>query len=295
MVLESRTKYSSSENFRDIFIETITPGVIERINFIQWDTIFTKSEKYNIFFNFFSQIEVTSKKECVSQLADALMSADVAMDFIKSAFELLGHTGKNYVSNEDYIDFKLFSKAVKDETSMMYISEVLFDLGLFQVLKLNIEDYFIGVQVGLETHRRKNGGGEAFSIIVNSELHKLIESLKNKGMQVELTSEETIYFNDGVTSKRLDFCLRCNGKVVGIEINFYTSPGSKPTEIKRSYGHINKELEQVGALLVWVTDGIGYSQMKKSLKEAVDIHKNTYNLNMFKKSFEDDVIDYFKS
>lgn len=74
-------------------------------------------------------------------------------------------------------------------------------------------------------------------------------------------------------------------KTLGIEVNFYTAAGSKPTEIKRSYGHVDKELEKVDTALVWITDGVGYKEMKKSLKEAVDIHKNTYNLNMMKESF----------
>lgn len=294
MILQSRNNYASSEDFRDKFLETVTPGVIKREDFIQWNTIFEKTKKYKKFFDFFRQIDFGNKEHYIKQIADALMSADVAIDFIDAAFELLGHTGKNYVSNQDYIDFKSFSEYEKDEHQMYYIAGVLVDLGLCNVLNLEIDDYFTGVQVGLETHRRKNVGGTAFSFVINNELESIIKKIKmDKGCDILLTKEEVIYYIDGKTSKTLDFCLKYKDKTLGVEVNFYTASGSKPTEIKRSYGHVNNELEKVGAALAWITDGIGYKEMKKSLKEAVDIHKNTYNLNMMKESFEQDIIIFF--
>jgi len=294
MILKSRQNYTTSEEFRDKFIETLTPGVIKCADFIQWDTIFKKTEKYNLLFDFFRQLNAKTKEEYIKQIADALMSADRVSDIINASFELLGHTGKTYVSNEDYIDFKSFDKIKKDEKGMLYISTLLVGLGICNILNLEIDDYFVGIQVGLETHRRKNVGGTAFSAIVHKELSEMVERLNSRGSDIKLIKEEDIYFSDGRTSKTLDFCLHSNNKTIGIEVNFYTASGSKPTEIKRSYGHINKELEKVGATLVWITDGIGYKDMKNSLKEARDIHKNTYNLNMMKESFESDVIDYFK-
>ena len=36
MVLKSRGEYKNSEDFRDSFLQTLTPGVIKRSNFIQW-------------------------------------------------------------------------------------------------------------------------------------------------------------------------------------------------------------------------------------------------------------------
>ncbi len=294
MILKSRQNYVTSEEFRDKFIETLTPGVIRRADFIHWEVIFKKTEKYNLLFDFFRQLNAKTREEYIKQIADALMSSDKSANIIDASFELLGHTGKTYVSNEDYVDFKSFEKIENDGKKMQYISTLLVDLGICNILNLEIEDYFVGVQVGLETHRRKNVGGTAFSAIIHQELFEMVERLNSRGNDIKLTEEENIYFTDGKTSKTLDFCLRSNDMTLGIEINFYTASGSKPTEIKRSYGHINKELEEVGATLVWITDGVGYKDMKNSLKEARDIHKNTYNFNMMKESFQGDVIDYFK-
>ncbi len=293
MVLKSRKAYENSEAFRDAFLASVTPGIIERSNFIKWQSIFLKNEKYKHFFDFFKQINLGNKERGIQQLADAFMSADSSMDYIKTAFELIGHTGDNYVSNIDYLDFKAFSESKKTQDEMFYISNILYDLGLFNVLDFDLENYFTGVQVGLETHRRKNIGGETFSFIMKCELERSVKELESHGLNVELHKEMKIVYKDGITSKTVDYCLVSSGKKIGLEVNFYTSSGSKPTEIKRSYGQVNYELEKVSTMLVWVTDGIGYEKMKNSLKEARDIHKNIYNLKMFQEHFSNDAYLYF--
>ena len=293
MILQSRNDYETSEEFREKFIETITPGVIKRVDFIQWRAIEQKTEKYNLLLNFFKQLNGINKEDCINQIADGMLSADKPFEIIKTAFELLGHTGKTYVSDQDYMDFKLISERELDGVLARYIATVLFELGIYEILNLEISDYFTGVQVGLETHRRKNVGGTAFSVVVKNELMNLVKHLNDNGHEIFLLEQEKIYFSDKKTSKTVDFCLRYKKRSIGIEVNFYTASGSKPTEIKRSYGHVNKEFEQVDVVLAWITDGIGYLVMKKSLKEARDIHKNTYNFKMMCEHFEKDVVDYF--
>lgn len=293
ITLISRKNYPSSEIFRHEFLNSITPGVIERKDFIKWETIKVKTKKFEQFFDFFDQLKDLKKEDYIQTFGDSLMSADVAMDFVSTAFELLGHTGDNYVSNKDYLIFKIFAETEKTDEGMRYIAELLYDLGLPKIDNRMLTDYFTGIQVGLETHRRKNVGGTAFSNIMKKELDNVVESLIDKGLDVTLDKEVKVYYSDGKTSKTVDFCLKSGTKKIGVEINFYTSSGSKPTEIKRSYGQINLELAKVGTLLAWVTDGAGYDKMKKSLKEARDIHKNIYNLEMFKESFMDDAYKYF--
>lgn len=292
-MLNSRTQYSSSEEFRDRFIETLTPGVIKRENFINWKAINDKQKKYLLSLNFFKQLNGLSKNEIVSKISDGLLSADKPTEIIKIAFELLGHTGRTYVSDKDYIDFKSLCDEELVEENTKHMSKLLVDLGICNILNFEIDDYFAGVQVGLETHRRKNIGGSAFSDIVKQNLVNIVEELNKEGHNIVLKEQETILFSDKSTSKTVDFCLYYKDKAIGIEVNFYTASGSKPTEIKRSYGHVNKELEKVGVILVWITDGIGYLSMKRSLKEARDIHKNIYNFKMLEKSFKDDVKSAF--
>ena len=121
-----------------------------------------------------------------------------------------------------------------------------------------------------------------------------MSELNNEGINIELVEEEKIQYQDSVQSKKVDFAIKLDGKVkVGIEVNFYTNTGSKPTEIKRSYGSVNRKLNQLGIELVWITDGFGYSIMKKSLGDAFEIHKNTYNTYMLENNFKGDLKELF--
>jgi len=200
------------------------------------------------------------------------LSLDNKFEIIKTGFELLGHTGDTYVSNEDNINFKKLKKSELGEEEISYLVKLLIELGIGNILDCELVDYFTGIQVGLETHRRKNVGGKAFVGIVRFELKKIVENLVKDGIDIVLTEEERIFYEDKKTSKKVDFCLTLGQKKIGIEVNFYTSGGSKPTEIKRSYGQVNRELGKVNTKLVWITDGIGYEKMNNSLKEARDIH-----------------------
>lgn len=209
-----------------------------------------------------------------------------------ACFEFLGHTDeRKFVSKEDYLKFQDYEKGITTGDAKR-VARLLFDLGLKNIVDVELRDYFLGVQVGLETNRRKNTGGDAFGTFVYQELKKIQAVLLRKDIQVELKDEFKIFYKDMKTSKKVDFCFLYKGKpAIGIEVNFYTVSGSKPTEIKRSYGQVNRELAQVGCELVWITDGVGYEDMKKSLKEAYDIHKNIYNFKMMEKELEKDIIE----
>lgn len=268
-------------------------GIIPRDKFIQWGEIDTKVAKYRSFLNFFSQIQTANREELISQIADSLMSADDAAVFIKTGFELLGHTGKSYVSIEDRLVFNDFFDLEKTEEGMRYVAELLVDIGIEHAIKLSLEDYFTGIQVGLETHRRKNVGGDAFKVFVRGKLDAMVGQLRTEGHTLNLEEEKVIAYADGAQNKRVDFHLSTPERALGIEVNFYTSSGSKPTEIKRSYGQVNQALEAVNVSLAWVTDGEGYNQMVKSLEDAWTIHKNIYNSHMLTECFLEDIKSYF--
>jgi type II restriction enzyme len=89
----------------------------------------------------------------------------------------------------------------------------------------------------------------------------------------------------------VDFALTQNGRPkFGVEVNFYTVSGSKPTEIKRSYGDLARSLNQVGMDLIWITDGKGYRAMNRSLRDAYVIFPNIYNLRQAQRHLQPDLL-----
>jgi len=210
----------------------------------------------------------------------------------------LGHTSSEFVTKEDdTTDEALAEKFVqRDEKSSRYFAEILRDLGFTKILERNaLEDLLFGVQIGLETHRRKNIGGDAFKLEIHSQLLKVTKDLQDQGFSVSVQPETKIKCNNGL-SKTVDFALSFQGKPrFGVEVNFYTVTGSKPTEIKRSYGDVTRRLADAGVDLVWITDGKGYRSMNRSLRDAYVILPNIYNLKQTCRYFTTDLVENLKA
>lgn len=279
--------------FIEEFFQTLTPGVIPRDQFIDWIQIKAKCEAYADTVEYLQEISSSNPKKLVAEIGGALLSADNPLLMIKGMFELLGHTNDYYVSDKDNVDFDASAGKIGNgsEAAAHQISKLLLDLGLLNLLgQKDIESAFIGVQVGLESNRRKSVGGAAF----NRWVQKLLESVCGLlGSRYELSPELRIPYKDSRNEKKVDFGILYKGKArIGVEVNFYTTSGSKPSEIKRAYANVNRELNQVGVELVWITDGAGYLRMKKSLEEAFRIHPNTYNYEMAQKYLKEDICEF---
>lgn len=293
--LQSRL-YNSPDKFVDDFLLTLTPGVIPRENFIKWQAIEQKVKRLDSSLEFFKEIQlrISGGKDFEKETADSLLAVDEPLPYIRCAFELLGHTGQEFVTKEDYFQFTDLAQAIKsgDEEQALYLTNLLAGLGFKKILiREDLDDILLGVQIGLETNRRKNVGGQKFReevfIILQELALKVSISVKKKVIVLE--EDTTVYGND--LSKQVDFVIQINGiNRFGVEVNFYTVSGSKPTEIKRSYGDVRRGLSDVGVDLIWITDGKGYFQMRRSLRDAYVIFPNIYNLNQAKANLAEDLI-----
>lgn len=112
-VLPSRSKITP-EQFVKEFLNTITPGLVNRSEFIKWQAIELKLSKLSPQLTFYRELayRVQIGHDFVKELTDSLLASDNPLLLIECAFELLGHTGSNFVS----------------------------------------EYFFLGAQIGLETH-----------------------------------------------------------------------------------------------------------------------------------------------
>jgi len=164
--------------------------------------------------------------------------------------------------------------------------------GLFDLLQNHIVkdlvDYVTGVEVGMDTHARKNRSGD------------LMEDLVEKYLQDAGFVKDTDYFkemnaskieskwgldmssisNDGKAEKRFDFVVKGKENVYGIEANFFQSQsGSKLNEVARSYKTIALEAAPIeGFKFVWITDGQAWQGAKNNLLETFEVLENLYNV-----------------
>lgn len=178
--------------------------------------------------------------------------------------------------------------------------------GLFGLMEshsiTNLNDYVLGVEVGLDSNARKNRGGHLMENIVESFL--IYAGLQRResdrgAISSAQPNESGIYFkelcasriqafwgidlsavtNNGTVEKRFDFVVKTVDCVYGIEANFYAQGGSKLNETARSYKEMAKEASSVsGFTFVWVTDGGGWRSARNNLRETFEVMDAIFNL-----------------
>lgn len=160
------------------------------------------------------------------------------------------------------------------------VMEYLNDTGLANVFQnrqvKDLVDYVFGIETGLDTNARKNRSGHIMEGMV-------ARIFANNGIRYrqEISSSEwpAISRALGSDEKRFDFVVEKNNKIYLIEVNFYSSGGSKLNETARSYTEIGPKINAVeGFEFVWVTDGQGWYSARNKLQEAYDTIPRVYNL-----------------
>ncbi len=168
------------------------------------------------------------------------------------------------------------------------VIEYLEGTGLAQIFKdkniKNLVDYVFGVEVGLDSNARKNRSGDAMEDTV-----ELI--IKGSGLpyrkEVESSEWPAITRALGTDKKRFDFVIETRSKTYLMEVNFYSSGGSKLNETARSFSELCPKVNAVdGFEFVWVTDGKGWESAKNKLQEAFYTIPSVYNLSTIRSFLE---------
>lgn len=160
------------------------------------------------------------------------------------------------------------------------VMEFLNDTGLtevFQQQKIkNLVDYVFGIETGLDTNARKNRSGH---VMENMIAHVFDNHGISYRQEVYSSEWPAISKVPGDDEKRFDFVIETEQKIFLIEVNFYSSGGSKLNEVARSYSDIAPKINSVsGFEFVWITDGIGWKSARNKLQEAYNIIPSIYNL-----------------
>ena len=152
-------------------------------------------------------------------------------------------------------------------------------------------DYVTGVEVGMDTNGRKNRTGHTMENIVQSYLEQegfvmgvnLYKEIYQNEVEQLFNVDLSAITNEGNTSKRFDFVIKRDSTVYLIETNFYSGGGSKLNETARSYKMITEEAKTIPNVeFVWFTDGQGWFQAKKNLRETFEVLPYLYNINDLK-------------
>lgn len=292
------------------FIETLQDSIIT------WDYFVDFAKAYDNSFRIKIQLNILNALLGESNLKDKFFQIFEKYPETREALLVLIATRKKKINELPIINpitlelenvNYLFNKRVeltdviKDKLWKFFV-----EAGLEEVFKNkkvnNLEDYVFGVEVGLDSNARKNRTG----VIMENTTEKFIDAFckKNGFEYVAQATKTKIFEKFGIDIKmqsavknkngerKFDFAIfnKKKDKLTLVEVNFYSSTGSKPSSIAREYIDLNNILKSEGIQFVWITDGAGWKKMQNPLEKTINESDYVVNLNMLKNGILDEII-----
>ncbi len=277
------------EKIIDYFYETIVDTNRGYRFFVDWDKVKDHTRRYKIEFNILNSL-IGSKafnddlKYVLSRYPEVLPVIPILIAIRDKKFKVI----RDFLDNQqDFVGYD-FTKRPLSPKELDSLVEFFEKTGLrmfFESLSSkSIQDYVTGVEVGMDTHARKNRSGAAMELAIKpivdeiasnhkTELSVLFQKkfkhLQSLGIPVPIPLQD----------RKADFVIVKNRKkVVNIEVNFYSGTGSKPQEIVDSYINRQTELQEYGLQFIWITDGYGWKGQKNQINKG--FQKVNYLLNL---------------
>lgn len=135
----------------------------------------------------------------------------------------------------------------------------------------SLPDYVLGVEVGLDTNSRKNRSGTAMERLVAPAVLSLEEQGASALIQATPSSIESEWGKRlpyEKATRKFDFAVLHADVVTVIEVNFYSTSGSKLNSTAGQYADMAERLVEHGHRFVWVTDGAGWHDTTEALRQA---------------------------
>jgi type II restriction enzyme len=193
-----------------------------------------------------------------------------------------------------YEEYDFTKKEITEEDIDKYLAFVretgLKNLIASQKVK-SLVDYMIGVEAGLDSHGRKNRGGNRMEDIVEFFIGDLCEK---KGFEylreanaAKIKEKWNIAIPINISSRKYDFLVYTGKDLFVFETNFYGGGGSKLKSTAGEYKNLSDYLRN-DCKFVWITDGYGWKTTWKPLRETFNHIDYLFSLNML----ENEILNY---
>lgn len=287
----------SAEKFSEIAYESVKTTMIGYDDFVSWDeNVMSNIEKNQNYIDFLDSIDFDSEDEFIDKLSQEMIDSDNPRQFTEFLFYCLSQTDSSvkYDFRERSWNMSDISEGIDDKNVARKLSSALSQIGLYKIVSEtdNIKDYYMGVNVGFASDKRKGKQEASYEDIIQKDLEKYIDEIDDK-YSLKLYEQKRYEFSNSDGQKTFDFfiCEQDKDINIAIEVNCYASTGSKISEISRSSENQKVKCEKDNIEYVRITDGSGLS--KKNLKDAHKaVNGNLYNLELFRENFKEDLV-YF--
>ncbi|MGI6373729.1 MAG: type II restriction endonuclease [Patescibacteria group bacterium] len=201
------------------------------------------------------------------------------------------------IYNQDTKESEFFDFTNNDNDADKYF-KFLKESGLVRLFQRdgvkNLVDYVMGVEVGLDSHGRKNRGGMIMEEIVEPYIKNFTKkrgyeylaqaratNIKEQwGLEIKVDKSERIFdfaiYNPQTRSIKL------------LETNFFNGGGTKIKTVCGEFRGLYDELKKQGIEFIWITDGFGWQSTKRPLEETFNNNQGKiFNLNMLEEGILD--------
>ena len=187
-----------------------------------------------------------------------------------------------------------FSKPMSAEDGVLFLKESGF-LNLISNRNIkSIPDYFIGVEVGLDSNGRKNRSGTSMENLVEFFVKDICERNGYEYIAQATADKIKSKWNKNITinksSKRIDFAINTPKRLYLIETNFYGGGGSKLKSTAGEYADIYHQWTRDGHQFIWVTDGYGWKTTQRPLRDTFNTIDYIINLDMIQKGILEELL-----
>ena len=187
-----------------------------------------------------------------------------------------------------------FSKGISVDDATLFLKRSGFlDLISDRSIK-SIPDYFIGVEVGLDTNGRKNRSGTAMETLIEFFVSDICK--RNNWEYIPQATADKIKSKWGKnitvkkSSKRIDFAINTPNKLYLIETNFYGGGGSKLKSTAGEYADIYHQWTNDGHQFIWITDGLGWKSTTRPLRDTFNSTDYILNIDMVQKGVLEELL-----
>lgn len=159
----------------------------------------------------------------------------------------------------------------------------------------SITDYFIGIEIGMDTNARKNRTGSNMEKIIEKHLNDFCSrtgfTYMEQATKINLEQKWDVDIDVDKIARRFDFALLSpDRKLTLLEVNYYSGGGSKLKSTAGEYKGLHTFVKNQGHKFIWITDGLGWETARTALHETFLMNDYVFNLEMISNGILEDVL-----
>jgi len=273
----------TDDDIFDHLIKTLRPGISDWEYFVNWNKAFYNTRAIESTLNVMNYL--LGKEKFDSEFRYLAQKYPEIIAMIPILIVRNGNKSSNYqvvTVNGSSITEEVFNFSGKNHSDedINKAIQFIYNSGLIRIFEndgvKNLVDYVLGVEAGLSSNGRKNRGGKAMENVCDALLQGMNIEYISQASSSDIKNKFGLEIND-TDGRRFDFALKVNDKLYIIEVNCYSSGGSKLDKTASDYRGLQDDLRNQ-ATFIWLTDGQGWLKAKNPLRKTFD--HNDYILNI---------------